>query len=99
MLEIISRWALTYADNYSIMGVFNKGETKMEKTMTQFGRDCVRCGVTHTVMADAIDVAHWEQGALIQEALPYLSAGERELFISGICGACFDNMFPPDPED
>tara|TARA_B100000749_G_C18156894_1_gene354210 strand:- start:253 stop:459 length:207 start_codon:yes stop_codon:yes gene_type:complete len=67
----------------------------MEKTMTRFGRTCWRCGVDHVVMADAIDVAHWEGGAAIQDALDYLTADERELLISGTCGACFDNMFPP----
>lgn len=29
----------------------------------------------------------------IQDAAPYLTADERELFISGICGKCFDEMF------
>jgi hypothetical protein len=50
-------------------------------------------------MANEMDVAHWEGGALIQDALGYLTADERELLISGTCGACFDNMFPPEPED
>jgi len=71
----------------------------MEKTLTKFGRTCWRCGVDHTVMANEMDVAHWEGGASIQDALGYLTADERELLISGTCGACFDNMFPPDPED
>lgn len=29
----------------------------------------------------------------IQDILPHVSAGDREMFISGICGKCFDNMF------
>ena len=71
----------------------------MEKTMTEFGRTCQFCQVDHVVMADQMDVANWENGALIQDALPYLSADDRELLISGTCGACFDKMFPPDPEN
>lgn len=30
--------------------------------------------------------------ASVQECFPYLSADERELMISGMCGACFDNL-------
>ena len=70
----------------------------MEKTMTEFGRTCRYCQVDHIVMADQMDVANWENGALIQDALPYLSADDRELLISGTCGACYDKMFPPDSE-
>ena len=71
----------------------------MEKTMTEFGRTCWRCGVDHVVMANEMDVAHWQDGVAIQDALDYLTADERELFISGTCGACFDIMFPPESED
>ena len=39
------------------------------------------------------DYTSWENGELIQNAMPYLSADERELLISGTCGTCFDNMF------
>ena len=74
-------------------------EMEMEKQMTEFGIDCWKCGHEFTMMANEIDVCNWEDGALIQVAMPYLSADERELFISGTCGKCFDNMFPPDPED
>ena len=43
------------------------------------------------------DLKRWEDGELIQDAMPYLSAGERELLISGVCGKCFDKMFEEDP--
>ena len=39
------------------------------------------------------DVTAWENGELIQNAMPYLSADEREVLISGTCGPCFDRMF------
>jgi hypothetical protein len=71
----------------------------MEKTMTEFGIDCWKCSRGFTMMANEIDVHHWQDGVAIQEALGYLTADERELFISGTCGECFDKMFPPDPED
>jgi hypothetical protein len=36
----------------------------------------------------------WRNGMLIQDAMPHLSPGDRELLISGICGSCFDELFP-----
>ncbi len=34
------------------------------------------------------------KGALIQNAMPNVPSDERELLISGMCGKCFDNLFP-----
>ena len=64
----------------------------MDKQMTEFGVDCRICGDAHTIMADEKDVCHWQDGALIQDVMSYLTAGERELFISGICGTCYDKL-------
>lgn len=36
----------------------------------------------------------WQNGIRIQSAMPMLSSDEREILISGICGPCFDKMFP-----
>jgi hypothetical protein len=44
-------------------------------------------------MVDPEDLKRWEGGELIQNAMPYVSAGDRELMISGTCGPCFDEMF------
>lgn len=35
----------------------------------------------------------WKKGELIQDAMPELSADERELLISGTCGKCWNVMF------
>jgi len=40
----------------------------------------------------------WESGVLIQEALPMLNAGQREMLISGTCDDCWTEMFG-EPED
>jgi len=56
---------------------------------------CGTCGDKHvlTVPAGAYDA--WRYGdVLIQDAMPELNADQRELLISGICGRCFDAMFP-----
>ncbi len=40
----------------------------------------------------------WQNGELIQNALPELDADQRELLISGTCPTCWDEMFPSDEE-
>lgn len=41
----------------------------------------------------------WEDGLLIQDALPELTPGEREILITGTCSECFDKMFHDQAED
>jgi hypothetical protein len=62
-----------------------------EKTIVAV--DCVRCKETQHITVGTADLSTWNNGGLIQDAMPYLSAGEREILISGVCGTCFDNMF------
>lgn len=54
---------------------------------------CEKCGSVVTVMASDEDVAKWQEGELIQNALPYLNADEREMFQSGTCAVCWDKIF------
>jgi hypothetical protein len=73
--------------------------------MTMSGRTqtieflCRECHKQYGVQVRPQDVERWKQGELIQNALPYLTDAERELFLSGICGPCFDRMFREDIED
>ena len=55
--------------------------------------DCRMCGTSHTLLVNVTDVADWEMGKYIQDAMPYLSADERELLISQTCGVCWEDMF------
>lgn len=50
---------------------------------------CISCGKEWTVKAPMAGVIARQNGALIQVAFPKMSAGERELFVSGICDDCF----------
>ena len=59
---------------------------------------CPFCGKPHTVNVHAADWHAFEDGALVQDAFPYLSANERELLISGICPTCWNSMFGDDEE-
>lgn len=54
---------------------------------------CPFCGKEWSIAVSALDVAAWQEGALVQNAFPYLSAEERELLISGICADCQKKVF------
>ena len=55
--------------------------------------NCIQCGHPQHIEARTADLDAWIGGELIQVAMPYLTADEREILISGVCGTCFDNMF------
>ena len=64
---------------------------------------CPFCGHSHEVEVNEADYWDWEDGALVQDAFPYLSADERELLVSGICPDCWAKTFggseEEDPEE
>ena len=59
---------------------------------------CPFCGGINGVEVNEKDYLDWQDGALVQEAFPYLNASEREMLISGICPDCWDSMFGDDEE-
>ena len=54
---------------------------------------CPFCGKAHEVECNEADYLDWQDGELIQNAMPYLSAQEREYLITGICEDCWASMF------
>ena len=54
---------------------------------------CPFCGRGNEVEVNEADYWDWDDGELAQDAFPYLSADEREMLITGICGDCLDKMF------
>lgn len=54
---------------------------------------CPICGCANFVFVNEMDYLDWQDGELVQDAFPYLSADEREMLISGICPDCWENMF------
>ena len=63
---------------------------------------CPICKKVNYVSVDEIGFMRWqEEGILIQNALPELNAGEREMLKTGICPTCWDKMFsfPEDDEE
>ena len=61
---------------------------------------CVSCG--HVTKGDVPppNVFQWRQGTAAQHAFPMLSATQVEaLFMSGICGFCWDGLYGHDDEE
>jgi len=57
------------------------------------------CGESEVLLVCESDFDDWLSGSkLIQRALPYLSAGQRELLISGLCEECFGRVTGFDDE-
>ena len=57
---------------------------------------CRMCREVYCVEVDAVGYEQWKAGELIQNALPELSAEERELLISKTCDSCWNQLFPED---
>lgn len=57
------------------------------------------CGRIVTLMVRPQDLLAREQGEFVQVAFPYLTAAEREMFISKTCGTCWDEMFAPEGDE
>ena len=54
---------------------------------------CPFCGTEHSVEVNLVGFEAWQNGELIQRALPNLSATEREQLISHICPKCQTEVF------
>ena len=54
---------------------------------------CPFCGHANEIEVNEADYWDWQDGELVQNAFPYLSADEREMLISGICPKCWAKTF------
>jgi hypothetical protein len=53
---------------------------------------------SHYIDVKMIDMAAYEDGALIQDAFPYLTTGQRELMLTGISDEMWGDMFGDEEE-
>lgn len=60
---------------------------------------CDHCGFVYSLLINSEDIIRYQSGTLVQDAFPYLSAGERELIISRTCNSCWTNLFGDNSED
>lgn len=61
-----------------------------------YSRVCSVTGETYSVICHAADHCAWLDGKLIQDALPYLSAEQREFLISGMTPSEFSELLGPE---
>lgn len=61
---------------------------------------CWKCQRYYTIMYNRNDMLDWLSGSgFVQDILSYLTAGERELLLSGTCSGCFDKLFSDDVDN
>ena len=75
----------------------------MSKVTLESGKICQGCKVRHSVEVTHDQLARlneWNKGNIrfIQEAVPEMSTGDREIFISGTCDKVFNEWFPPEED-
>lgn len=56
---------------------------------------CPFCGKARSIQVAGKAFMKWQEGELIQNAMPNASADDRELLMTGMC----DDCFPKDPDD
>lgn len=56
-------------------------------------RKCIACGKRGTVRVPYAGYQEWKDGALIQDALPDLSADQREQLMTGTHARCWQVLF------
>lgn len=54
---------------------------------------CPHCGSITFVTVNKNDYEDWQKCKLVQNAFPYLQPHECELFVTGICRSCWENIF------
>ncbi|SHL06323.1 hypothetical protein [Fibrobacter sp. UWH4] len=64
------------------------------KVMTE----CPLCRTASQIEVNENGYRAWKGGVHIQDALPELTASDREKLVSGICEKCWDNFMPENDE-
>ena len=61
---------------------------------------CILCTSFGAITIKSEDFDRYKNGAMVQDAFPYLTAGQREFyFLSHWCEACYDSLFGEDEEE
>ena len=71
----------------------------MSSKKTNIIKTCISCKKEYKIEVNTSDLYSYMNGKLVQNAFPYLSVGERELLVSGMCDKCFIDMFKDDNEE
>lgn len=95
-------WFCRIKKIYDLMAALEKNDIKYQgKNMPVFvTKICKTCGQVIEMEVNEKDLVMYHAGVKkVQDAFPYLTPAEREMFVSGICGDCFDAMFADYKED
>lgn len=65
----------------------------MSSTIVVRTQTCSVCGEYEMWSLDRAAVTRWREGENIQKVFPDMSAGDREVLISGTHPACWDQLF------
>ena len=65
----------------------------MSDTIVVRTQTCSVCGEYEMWSLDRVAVTRWREGENIQHAFPDMSAGDREVLISGTHPTCCDKLF------
>ena len=60
---------------------------------------CPACGEEQALEVSAEQLEQWRNGAYAQDVFPHFTPDQRETLISGICPACWAEMFGADDEE
>ena len=60
---------------------------------------CPFCGHANEIEVNEADYWNWQNGELVQNAFPYLTASKREMLISGICPKCWAKTFGEEEDE
>jgi hypothetical protein len=60
---------------------------------------CYHCSEPQEVIVDDAALRKFRAGKFAQDCFPTLPAEQREFLISGICGKCWNEMFPDAEEE
>jgi hypothetical protein len=72
----------------------------MERSVCTVKITCSKCGKTYEFPVFVDDLEKYTTRQMnIQDALPYVSPGYRELMISHICPICLDELFYNDEDE
>lgn len=71
---------------------------RINRKETTIVTHCPFCRHANFIEVNDVDYWAWQNGALVQDAFPYLSAEEREALISGTCHTCWNYVFREEEE-
>lgn len=70
----------------------------MNRNEVSYDAKCVRCKGVVSLVVHSTSLAEWQRGTRrpLRYLFPDLTPAEREMFLSSICGTCWNKIFDDD---